>query len=134
MGFQLQNRCHEARPAEISLKLAQPSAIKLPMLLRLPGKLMQGPCAQQQCSDDCLREARLEGWKIYLVALPWQAASQKEEEGVGEGLEIVPSACRPAQVGMHARIPHRPSEHIRPLVVLHMRLADRVPPSCGCSK
>ena len=60
----------------------------------------------------------------HLVALPGQAAAEEEEEGVGQGLEVVPPAGCPAQVRVHAGVPHGPPEDIRPLVVLHVGLAD----------
>lgn len=45
----------------------------------------------------------------YLVALPWEAALQQEEEGVCKGLQVISSAGSAPQVRMHAGIPHRPS-------------------------
>ena len=39
-----------------------------------------------------------------------------------------------AEVGVHAGVAHGAPEHVRPLVVLHVLAAQRVPPPRGCTK
>ena len=69
-----------------------------------------------------------------LIALPRQPALEQEQQRVREGLEVVTPAGGAAQVSVHAGVPHGSPEHVRPLVILHMGAADRVPPSSCCGR
>jgi hypothetical protein len=56
----------------------------------------------------------------HLETLPGQPPLEQKQQRVGEGLEVVAAAGGAAQVRMHAGVPHRTAEVVRPLVVPHM--------------
>ena len=79
-------------------------------------------------------EHRLAGAKPRLIALPRQPALQQEQQSVGERLEVVTPAGGAAQVRVHAGVAHGPPEYVRPLVVLHVGAANRIPPPRRCDR
>ena len=65
---------------------------------------------------------------VALVPLPRQAALQQKQQGVRQRLQVVPPAGGAPQVGVHAGVANRAPEHVRALVVLHVRGAHRILP------
>ena len=61
-----------------------------------------GPLAEYLGRGEHLFPADLEALVGTLKPLPGQTTLEKEEEGVGEGLEVIPPARRPAQMRMDA--------------------------------